>query len=113
MVKTYRKRPLEVEAIQFTGAPESIKEIKNWIKKEWPEMRVDYPYVEGYNSTEAYNHIKISIPWVSNNEWDVPTGGWLVKGVDGSLYPVKDETFRKIYEEVSDCKKDDDGGVTW
>ncbi len=25
-------------------------------------------------------------------------GDWLVKGVNGELYPVKDEIFRKTYE---------------
>lgn len=34
MVKTYRKRPLEVEAIQFVGTKESAIEIADWVAKK-------------------------------------------------------------------------------
>ncbi len=29
-------------------------------------------------------------------------GDWLVKGINGDIYPVSDEVFRKTYEELSD-----------
>ncbi len=27
-------------------------------------------------------------------------GDWLVKGINGDIYPVSDEVFRKTYEEI-------------
>ena len=42
-------------------------------------------------------------------EMHCPENGWLVKGIDGSIYPVKDETFKKVYELIDDST----GVVTW
>lgn len=106
MVKIYRKRPLKVEAIQFVGTKESAIEIADWVAINWPEIDVaDYSYEEDYD----YDSLEIETP---HDDLEIEKNDWLIKGVDGSLYPVKDETFRKTYEEVSGSS-DDDGGVTW
>lgn len=104
MVKTYRKRPLEVEAIQFVGTKESAIEIADWVAKNWPEIDVaEYSYEEDYD----YDCLEIETP---RDDWEIEKNDWLIKGVDGSLYPVKNSTFIKTYEEV--CSSSD-GGVRW
>lgn len=105
MVGKYRKKPVTVEAIQFTGGSENFYEIEEWISENWPEVKVDL--IPGRMRGEP----EILSVEVSNcSEWDLDLFDWLVKGVDGSLYPVKDCTFRKVYEipTTEDIKEDDD-----
>ena len=40
MIKKYRKKPVEIEAIEFIDTPERIEEIFNFMEDE--TMRVDY-----------------------------------------------------------------------
>ena len=65
MVKTYRKRPLEVEAIQFVGTKESAIEIADWVAENWPAIEVaDYSYEEDYD----YDCLEISTP---RDDWEI------------------------------------------
>ena len=103
MVKKYRKKPVCVEAVQFMGNKESAEEIKEWVEKNWPRIEVaDYSYEEDYE----YDCLEIETP---NDDWELDVGDWLIKGVDGSLYPVKDDTFKKVYELADD----NDDGIRW
>ena len=103
VVKKFRKKPLIVEAAQFTGDKESAEEIKAWVEKNWSKVEVaDYSYEEKY----GYDCLEIETP---DDDWELDVGDWLVKGVDGSLYPVKDETFKKVYEPVSE----DTDKISW
>lgn len=105
MVGKYRKKPVTVEAIQFTGGSENFYEIEEWILKNWPEVKIDL--IHGRTRDEETLKVEVFPP---NNCWYLNLFDWLVEGVDGSLYPVKDCTFRKVYEipTTEDIKEDDD-----
>lgn len=106
MVGKYRKKPVTVEAIQFTGGSENFYEIEEWILENWPEIKIDL--IHGRMRGEGET-LKVEV-FPPNNCWYLNLFDWLVKGVDGSLYPVKDDTFRKVYEipTTEDIKEDDD-----
>jgi len=81
-----RKKPIVVEAVQWTGTIESLKEIKklgentNQIRySEYLDVLIFY-YILGIGSVE----VKIS--------------DWIIKGVNGELYPCKPDIFEKTYE---------------
>ena len=95
MVGKYRKKPVTVEAIQFTGGSENFYEIEEWVLENWPEVKIDLIHGEP-------EILKIGC-------WYLSPFDWLIKGIDGSLYPVKDDTFRKVYEmpTTEDIKEDD------
>ena len=100
-LQKFRKKPVIVEAVQFTGSEENAREIADWITDNWKELEVEW-----YNDFDGDTFIIIE---PDGTETHCPENGWLVKGIDGSIYPVKDETFKKVYELVDDSTK----VVTW
>ena len=101
-LQKFRKKPIIVEAVQFTGNEENAEEIADWITDNWEELEVE---LDNYiNGGEVFIITK-----PDGTEMFCPKNGWLVKGVDGSIYPVKDETFKKVYELIDDST----GVVTW
>lgn len=84
----FRKKPVEIEARQWTG--ENADEIQaflhdgrehaaaGWVKGQY----VDIGTLEG---------LMVASP-----------GDWIIKGVKGEFYPIKDEIFRETYDAVSD-----------
>lgn len=108
VVKEYRKKPIVVEAFQVTALDSStVNQIAGWVSNPSVEVGIysksgkstDYfPYLGG---DSAADHISI----ISRDDWSVIlnifVGDYVVKGIDGSVYPVKEETFKKTYEEVT------------
>jgi hypothetical protein len=85
----FRKKPVEVEAFRFDWEGEILF-------TELPEWAV-----------EAFNKRKLSL--VGSNTLAVMTlegtmyatrGDWIIRGVEGELYPCKDSIFKKTYEKV-------------
>ncbi|MBO0392522.1 hypothetical protein [Staphylococcus epidermidis] len=80
-VKKARKKPVEIEFIQFTDK-DSVLEILLWARS-----KVKYKNTKGYlliNTLEG--------------EMIADVGDYIVKGVNGEFYPVKPEIFEKTYE---------------
>ena len=93
-VKTYRKKPVEVKAIQYDGknVEDCIKFIENgqvicWKKKEVfpyskPEIRIMIETLEGVMQARP--------------------GDYIIRGVNGEYYPCKPDIFEKTYEMVKE-----------
>lgn len=83
MVGLYRKRPLLIEAIQWTGenfgAVEAFTEYAN-VHPETDAGALNVVTLEGFKPC--------------------PVGYWIVRGIKGEFYPVADTIFRATYEEV-------------
>jgi hypothetical protein len=87
--RRFRKKPVEIEAVKFDRTNGSV--VARWCG--------------GRNQFEA----KASDP-TDVAEWiDIPTlegvmranvGDWIIRGVQGEFYPVKDSIFRETYDEV-------------
>ena len=92
-LQKFRKKPVIVEAVQFTGSEENAEEIADWIADNWEELEVDW-------DNDIDEVFIITKP--DGTELFCPKNGWLVRGIDGSIYPVKDETFKKVYELIDD-----------
>lgn len=83
MRKKYRKKPVVIEAVQWTG--ENILEICNFTGRCGGELLKDG---ELYIKTlEGTHHAKV--------------GDYIIKGVAGEFYPCKPDIFNKTYEEES------------
>ena len=85
-VKKYRKKPVEVEAVQWTrnDAPSKIIDFTNRLVQINDVEEVFKVYDRLHNEW---------IPFY----WD----DWIIKGVQGEFYPVKPDIFAATYEEVS------------
>ena len=41
-LQKFRKKPIIVEAVQFTGSEENAREIADWITDNWKELEVEW-----------------------------------------------------------------------
>lgn len=80
----FRKKPVEIEAVQFTG-------------NVWPIIDfVD----EGQASVDSFgSDLKIH---TLEGDMNVSLNDWVIKGVRGEFYPCKPDIFEATYEKVSD-----------
>ncbi len=91
MIKKYRKKPVVIEAWQFTkknyleGAPSFIKNspaITLWSQYGGERINGEIKTLEGV--------IKVS------------EGDYIIKGVAGEFYPCKPDIFERTYELVTE-----------
>lgn len=87
-MKKYRKKPVEIEAIQFEDTPEVLSELSDFINNQ--DLRVDYKDPEN-------PVIKIE---TLEGVMKASVGDYIIKGVNGEFYPCKPDIFNKTYEEV-------------
>lgn len=92
-VQQFRKRPIVVQAIQWTGDNE--REIREWCGPGFfgvvaPEDRSDDPEI----TAEVLDTLHST--WVG-----VKTGQWVVRGVKGELYPIAEDVLAETYEPVA------------
>lgn len=100
MIGRYRKKPLEVEAIQYDGINET--ELIDFLKKYASGTSITFTHALSGDSRAT-----IKLPM--GQTIDFYNGDWLVHGVDGSIYPVKKWVFAKTYEAVDS----DDTAIIW
>lgn len=74
----YRKKPIIVEAEQW------------------------FPQVTNAKAVTAINSPDFAIIETLEGNMLVRSGDWIVKGIKGERYPVKDSIFKATYEKVED-----------
>jgi hypothetical protein len=84
---TYRKRPVEIQAVQWTGS--NLDEIAalagdEWIKSVAPNPPGDDLIVD-----------------TLEGEMRCRPGWWLIRGLRGEFYPCEPEIFAASYELVA------------
>ncbi|KEI18254.1 hypothetical protein [Clostridium haemolyticum] len=84
----YRKKPVEIEAMQFVGDFASYNKIKEFAKENIE--------IKGMGTTGPIALI------IKTLEGDMlaNTGDYIIKGVNGEFYPCKPDIFEKTYERV-------------
>lgn len=88
MVKTYVKRPVEIQAVQWTGDNKSeIKEFVGDAAQFWQLYSNDYPkYGLNIQTLEGTHYASV--------------GDYIIRGIKGEFYPCKPDIFVQTYEEV-------------
>lgn len=100
----YRKKPVVVEAMRFSGDKTAMLEVARWcggrIRSE----------------AKASDHTDVAY-WL-----DIPTlegvmtanrGDHVIKGVQGEFYPCKSDIFESTYERVADDERTDPMPEVW
>lgn len=98
----YRKKPVEVDAIQWTG--DNHEDVLRFaiayhpdsgpMNHFWPldpEDAGDDPDM----TAEVFDNLHST--WIG-----VYTGNWIIRGVRGEFYPCADDVFRATYEPVEE-----------
>jgi len=87
----YRKKPLEIEAHKYIKSDHFVSDptTPRWV-------------LEGFTHNILFYSDKDNELYVSTLEGNmkVSNGDWIIQGVNGELYPCKDDIFRKTYDEV-------------
>ena len=87
MIKKYRKKPIVIEAIQWTG--NNWSEIGSWMNSV---------------KTNSIYHTNLNEVWIDTLE-GIMTGGvgdYIIKGIKGEFYPCKADIFEASYDEVEE-----------
>lgn len=86
VVKTYRKKPVEVQAMVWDGR--SVSKAIEFCGKENLDITGKYPGKLKIKTLEGVMTANI--------------GDYIIKGVKGEFYPCKPDIFEKTYEEVKE-----------
>ena len=89
----YRKKPVEIEAIQWTGI--NLEEIKAFVGKSLIYDIEDSAWQVGKGRPHVIMKIK-----TLEGDTNVTEKDFIIKGVSGEFYPCKPDIFEKTYEEV-------------
>lgn len=79
----YRKKPISVEARQFTG--DNFPELQDW--------SADHVELSDYRDDAICVHTPESPVWGE-------MGDYVIKGTRGEFYPCQKDIFEETYEEV-------------
>lgn len=99
-VMKFRKKPVEIEARQFTkgSAPGIGYEIASWCGGRFnTDVKPSDPTDVRYT---------ISIPTLEG-VMTASEGDWIIRGVHGEFYPCKSDIFEATYERVADDERTD------
>lgn len=114
----YRKKPVEIEAVQWDGDPETATPIIDWIMAEGgtathvgPTMHSMWCRCDGRGvvpgsssavpcpETQPTGPDRILIDTLEG-QMIANRGDWIIRGVKGEFYPCKPDIFEATYEEV-------------
>lgn len=84
MIKTFVKKPVKVQAVQWTG--DNYGEIARFVGLVRFTTIIDEDFVI-IKTLEGDHYAK--------------EGDWIIRGVNGEFYPCKPDIFEKTYEEVT------------
>lgn len=95
MVNKYRKKPVVIEAIQFTDTASNLEEIKKFVGDALEYSIIDTAWQVG----RGRPHIHMKIKTLEGDHF-VTKGDYIIKGVQGEFYPCKPDIFEATYELV-------------
>lgn len=90
----YRKKPIVIEAVQWNGL--NLEEIKDFVGDSLIYNINDAAWKVGKDAPTV--HIKIK---TLEGTMIAKAGDYIIRGVNGEIYPCKAEVFWRSYEEVS------------
>lgn len=84
MIKQYRKKPVTIEALQWTG--ENLNEVRDFVSEHLQfKHRSGVPRIY-IKTLEGDLHASV--------------GDYIIKGVNGEFYPCKPDIFEQTYKLV-------------
>lgn len=98
-VLQFRKRPVEIEAVQFTGT--NWPTVNQFVGKtaEDDDGELHWGFAPAHRDIHpdvlAVVWDKLHSTWVG-----VKAGQWIIKGIQGEFYPCDPEVFHATYEEI-------------
>lgn len=85
----YRKKPVEVEAVRWTG--QNVEELQAFAGERFEHLDLE----DREDDADAGIFDVLHSTWVK-----VYPGQWVIKGVAGEFYPCAHDVFQQTYEPV-------------
>jgi hypothetical protein len=89
----YRKKPVEIEAVQFSARITDCQVFPDWLTEARANGTVEYRLEK---NGPGYLLIKTLEGEMRANQDD-----WIIRGINGELYPCKPDIFAATYEQVA------------
>lgn len=90
MIRKFRKKPVEIEAVRWTG--DNSDELKEFAVACFrPPLSFD-----SVRTASVYDRLHDT--WIQ-----VYAGQWVVKGIAGEFYPIADDILELSYEPVEEA----------
>ena len=87
----FRKKPVVIEAVQWTGHAQSSIAVDIFMKL--------FPKQSEVTGSKAEGNAKLLIPTLEG-VMEASEGDWIIKGVKGEFYPCKPDIFEQTYDAV-------------
>lgn len=103
-VKTFRKKPVEVEAMQLCGDASKTMGVYRWVESH---IGSTYPAMDDWRNGGPSTGISIDpadgqfVIRTLEGDMKAGFGDWIIRGVRGEFYPCKPDIFAQTYEQVS------------
>lgn len=83
MIQKFRKKPVVIETIQWTGTEKSSHEVIKFCEQAFWSIPSNVITIDTLEGTMQAN-----------------IGDWIIKDVAGEFYPCKPDIFEKTYEKI-------------
>ena len=90
----FRKKPVEIEAVQFIYTEEGISCLKAFCGKSLGTIEYSMGKAEAQIQTLEDGCNFFTVKHIATE------GDWIIKGVQGEFYPCKPDIFEMTYEKV-------------
>ena len=93
----YRKKPVVIEAVKWTGSNNSFKEIRAFSPDIIDGGAVWHPNAEGTDNDCKTSSWPLFIKTLEGT-MTAEIGDYIIKGIKGEFYPCKPDIFEATYE---------------
>lgn len=99
----FRKKPVIIEAVEWTG--KNVIEVYNFLENKNEDSSMNIPtsgknfFVDMNNGTAVTGTLKIR---TLEGDMIAAHGDYIIKGVKGEFYPCKPDIFEVTYETVEE-----------
>lgn len=97
----FTKKPVTIEAFQMTQARrEDNRDWPGWLNEAWntPNSLVNSVYPSKYPNSDGTDKLVVH---TLEGDMTVEWNDWIIRGVQGELYPCKPAIFEATYERAS------------
>lgn len=86
----YRKKPIEIDAVHYSGSPESRRAVLEFTGVNAPNAGTIY-----WRALPVGGEIVIRTP---EGDLIASEGDWIIRGIKGEVYPCKPDIFAATYD---------------
>lgn len=102
--KTFRKKPVEIEAMLLTGTAAETFAVYRWVESH---IGSTYPPCDDFEHDEGTTGVTIDpadgalVIRTLEGDMKATYGDYVIRGVKGEFYPCKPDIFAATYDEVT------------